>query len=236
MEGSAVAAFDPTSEEMRRRARLAGVLFLITFVTSIAARVLYDPVQNDADFIFGGGGDGGVRLGAFLEVLLIISNIGTAVVLYPVVKRWGETLALSYVAARVMEGAIIAIGIISALAVVTLREDFAGADAASLAASRETLVAIQDWTFLLGPAFCAAIGNGMILGYLMYRSGLVPRGMTYLGLVGGPLLLAASIGVLFGVFEQSDIVPGIATVPEFFWELSLGLYLAIVGFRAPAGR
>jgi hypothetical protein len=217
----------------QRAARIAGVLFLITFITSIAARLLYDPVQNDADFILGNGEDGGVRLAAFLEVLLIISNIGTAVVLFPVLRRWSETLALSYVTARVIESAFIAVGILSALAIVTLHDDPNGVETASLLGSRETLVAIQDWTFVLGPAFCAAIGNGMIVGYLMYRSGLVPRGMTYFGLIGGPVLFLAATFVLFGVIDLGDSVVGFATAPEFIWELSLGLYLAIKGFRAP---
>jgi len=131
-----------------------------------------------------------------------------------------------------MESAIIAVGIISLLSIVTLRED-SGADAASLLTSGEALVAVKDWTFLLGPAFCAAIGNGMILGYLMYRSGLVPRGMTYLGLIGGPLLFAAAVAVVFGAFEADETPARVLTIPEFFWELSLGIYLAFKGFKAP---
>jgi hypothetical protein len=211
-------------------------LFLLTFVTSIAALPLYDSVLNDYEFVVGGvGDDGQVRLGALLEVFLIICNIGTAVVLFPVLRRWSETLALSYVAARVMESAIIAVGIISLLAIVTLREDSVG-DAASVLTSAEALVAVKDWTFLLGPAVCAAIGNGMIVGYLMYRSGLVPRGMTYLGLIGGPLLFAAAIAVVFGAFEATDAPARIATIPEFFWELSLGVYLTVKGFRDPGSE
>ena len=173
-------------------ARVTGVLFLITFITSIPASFFYAPVLDDPRYIVGGGAaDNGVSLGAFLELILIIANIGTAVVLYPVVKRLNEILALGYVTARVVESAFIAIGILSLLSVVTLRQEAAaGADAASLLTVGKSLVALHDWTFLLGPGFVVGVGNGLMLGYLMYRSGLVPRGMALLGLIGGPLLLA----------------------------------------------
>ena len=128
-----------------------------------------------------------------MELLLIIANIGTALALFPILKRQNEALALGYVAARVIECTFIAIGIVSVLAVVTLRQDTAGADGASLVSIGQSLVAIHDWTFLLGPGFVVGIGNGLILGYLMYRSGLVPRRMAMLGLVGGPLVCASGI-------------------------------------------
>jgi hypothetical protein len=125
-------------------------------------------------------------------------------VLWPIVKRQSETLALSYVASRVVESPVITVGLISLLSVVTLREDFAGAgaDAGSLTIAGESLVAIHDWTFLLGPGFCVGV-NGLLLGYLFYRSGLVPRQIAMLGLIGGPLIFASSIAVLFGAYEQT---------------------------------
>ena len=173
-------------------ARLTGVLFLITYVTSIPAFfVFYAPVLNDPGYITGAGPDTSVLVGAFLEVLLIIANIGTAVALFPVLKRQNEVLALGFVTARVIESAFIAVGILSLLTVVTLRQEAAGADAASLTLVGQALVAIHDWTFLLGPGFVVGVGNGLMLGYLMYRSGLVPRPMAVLGLIGGALLCAS---------------------------------------------
>jgi hypothetical protein len=219
----------------RTIATVTGALFLITFITSIpAAFVFYPPLLDDPNFILGAGADAGVSMGVLLEVILVIANIGTAVVLYPLVKRQNAVVALGYVTARVVESTIIAVGIISLLAVVTMRQDFAGAagaDAAALVAVGSALVAVHDATFLLGPGFLAPLGNGILLGYLMYRSGLVPRGMAMLGLVGGPLLIASFVGALFGAFEQLSLVPAIATIPEFLWELSLGLYLVIKGFK-----
>jgi Domain of unknown function (DUF4386) len=164
-----------------------------------------------------------VLLGVFLELLLIIANIGTAVVLYPVVKRVNEILALGYVTARVAECAFIAVGILSLLSVVTLRQEAAGADAGSLVAVGESLMVLHDWTFVLGPGFVVGVGNGLILGYLMYRSALVPRAMAMLGLIGGPLIIASGVSVLFGVIEAGSVWQAIATIPEFFWELSLGI-------------
>jgi hypothetical protein len=217
-------------------ARVTGVLFLITYITSIPAFfVFYAPVLDDPRYIVGPGSDTSVRLGAFLELILIIANIGTAVVLWPVLKRVNEILALGFVTARVVECAFIAVGILSVLSVVTLRQEAAaGADAGSLLTVGESLVAIHDWTFLFGPGFVVGIGNGLILGYLMYRSGLVPRGMVVLGLVGGPLLCASGIAILFGVIEAGSVWQAIATIPEFLWELSLGIWLTVRGFKPSA--
>lgn len=215
----------------RKIALIAGVLFLITFVVSIAAVILYAPVLHPAKYIVGAGADTRVRLGAFCELILIIANIGTAVVLFPILKRQHEGLALGYVAARLAECTFIAIGIVSLLAVVTLRQKAAGADAGSLVTAGKSLVAVRNWTFVLGPGFVVGVGNGLILGYLMYRSGLVPRGMAMLGLIGGPLVCLSGIAVVFDLIGRGSATQGIATVPEFLWELSLGLYLTVKGFR-----
>jgi hypothetical protein len=215
----------------QRIARIAGVLFIVTFIVSIAAVILYAPVLHPAKYIVGTGADTRVRLGAFFELILIVANVGTAVVLFPILKRLNEGLALGFVTARVLESAFIAIGIVSLLSVVTLRGNAAGADPGSLVAAGKSLVALRNWTFVLGPGFVVGIGNGLILGYLMYRSGLVPRGMAMLGLVGGPLICVSGIAVVFDVIGRGSVAQGIATVPEFLWELSLGIYLTVKGFR-----
>jgi hypothetical protein len=217
-------------------ARVTGILFLITYITAIPPFVYhYVPVLDDPRYIVGGGGaDTRVLTGAFLEVILIIANIGTAVVLWPVVKRVNEIFALGFVAARVMESAFIAVGILSVLSLVTLRQEAAGADAGSLLAVGESLVALKNWTFLLGPGFVVGIGNGLILGYLMYRSGLVPRSMAILGLIAGPVLIARFVGILFGVFEPGSVLGGLMVAPEFLWELALGIWLTVRGFNPSA--
>jgi hypothetical protein len=222
----------------RKIALVTGVLFLITFITAIPPFVyLYVPVLDDPRYIVGAGADNRVLLGAFLELILIIANIGTAVALFSILKRVNESLALGYVTARVVECAFIAVGLLSLLTVVTLRQDLAGtagADAGSLVAVGKSLVALHDWTFLLGPGFVVGVGNGLLLGYLMYRSALVPRRMAMLGLVGGPLIIASGTAVLFGVFEAGSVWQAIATIPEFFWELSLGIWLIVKGFNPSA--
>lgn len=212
------------------------MLFVITFVTAIpAALVLYVPVLNEPDYIVGAGGaDTRVSLGAFLELLLIIANIGTAVALFPVLKRQNEALALGYVTARLVECGFIAVGIFSLLSLVTLRQEAAGADAGSLVAVGQSRVAIHNWTFLLGPGFVVGVGNGLLLGYLMYRSGLVPRPMAVLGLIAGPVLCAGGIAVLFDFIEDDSALKALAAAPEFVWELSLGIYLIVKGFKPSA--
>ncbi len=230
---SSEAALDrPTAVSTRTLARIAGVLFILTFITAIAARLLFDPVRDDADYILGAGADTRVFWGAAMELALIITNIGTAVVLFPILRRQNEVLALGYFAARLVECTLIAVGLLSLLAVVTLRQDAAGADPDSLALAGQSLVAVYDWTFLLGPGFVAGIGNGLILGYLMYTSGLVPRRMAMLGLVGGPLLAVSGLAIMFGAFEAGSAAQGIMSLPEIAWEASLGLYLTFVGFKA----
>jgi hypothetical protein len=217
-------------------ARVFGVLYLITFLTSIPAFfVFYAPVLDDPRYVVGGGADNSVALGALLELILIIANIGTAVVLFPILRRVSEILARGYVTARVVECTFIDVGILSLLTVVTLRQEAAaGADAASLVTAGKTLVALHDWTFLLGPGFVVGIGNGLILGYLMYTSRLVPRGMAVLGLIAGPVLLARFVGILFGVFEPISVLGGLMVVPEFLWELALGIWLTVRGFNPSA--
>jgi hypothetical protein len=207
-------------------------LFLITYITSIPAFfVFYVPVLDDPRYIVGAGADTSVSFGAFLELLLIIANIGTAVVLFPILRRQNEVLALGYVTARIIECVFIALGILSLLTVVTLRQEAAGADTGSLVAAGQSLVALHGWTFVLGPGFVVGLGNGLILGYLMYRSGLVPRGMAVLGLIGGPLIIASGAAVVLGVIEAGGVWQSIATIPEFFWELSLGIWLIVRGFN-----
>jgi Domain of unknown function (DUF4386) len=216
----------------QRRARIFGVLFLITFVTSIPALLLYETVlRHPVSYVAGAGHDKQVLFGALLELLLIIANIGTAVVLFPVVRRQNEELALGYVTARLFECTFIALGIVAMLGIVTLRTQVAGTAEGTVA---YTLAAIKDWTFLLGPGWVVGWGNGLILGYLMYRSELVPRRWCWLGLIGGPLIIVTGTAVLFSGNDPSDglkSLQGIATIPEFAWELFLGVYCTIWGFR-----
>jgi hypothetical protein len=216
-----------------RRISLAfGALYLITFITSIPALWLFQPVLDDPQgYIAGGGADNRIYLGALLELFLIIANIGTAIVLITLLKRQHEILTFSYVAARIMESVFILVGILAVLAIVTLRDD-AGADAGALGGYAESLAAIKDWTFKLGPQWVVGIGNGLILGLLMLKSGLMPRGLALLGVIGGPIATLAGTAVLFDLIEPSGLVQSIATIPEIIWELSLGIYPLVWGFKA----
>ena len=223
----------PLDSATRRTARIAGVWWIITFVTSIPALLLYDPLLNDADYILSNGAETRIQLGALLEVGLVISGIATAVVMYPVLKRQSQSIALGYVGCRIVESGMIAVGIVSVLSVLTLRNDLA-ANAAGLGTVGQGLVAVHDATFLLGPAFCSGFGNGLLLGYLMYRFGLVPRRMALIGLIGGPLSLVGATAVLFGAWEQTSGTQFLFTVPEAVWEFSLGIYLIVKGFKTPS--
>jgi hypothetical protein len=219
----------------QKRARWFGVLYLITFVTSIPAALLYQPVLDDpVGYIAGAGHDKRILFGALLELLLIVANIGTAVVIVPIMRRFNEELAIGYVAARIFECTFILVGVVSVLGIITLRNQVAGASEGTVA---YTLAAIKDWTFLLGPGWVVGWGNGLILGYLMYRTGLVPRRAAWLGFIGGSLLIISGTAIMFGGNHPSGTLhglQGIATIPEAAWELFLGVYCTLKGFRPSA--
>lgn len=219
----------------RSTARIVGWLFIGTFVFSIPGYLLYGPVLDHAGYVLGAGRDTQIAFGALLEILTAICNIGTAVVLYPVAKRYSRRVALGYVAVRILESTIIVAGIVSVLSVLTLRQQFAGsgADAETLTLAGQTLVAFHDWTFLLGPGFCAGIGNGLLLGYLMYTSGLLPRRLALLGLIGGSFAVVAATGALLGVYERQSAPQLLLTLPEMIWEATFGIHLVVRGFTRP---
>jgi hypothetical protein len=214
-------------DSLRKTALVAGALYLITFATSIPARVLFGPVK-DPNYILGSGvADTQVLFAGFLDVMLALACIGTAVALYPVVKRQNEGVALGFVGSRTLEAAIIVTGVIALLSVVTLRQAGAGADAL---VAGQALVAVYNWAFLFGPGFMACV-NALLLGSLLYRSGLVPRIIPLVGLTGAPLLFASDLAIMFGLWEQVSLPAGIATVPIALWEVSLGVYLVVKGFK-----
>ena len=225
--------------DIQKTARIFGWLFIATFITSIGAKILFvngiGGSFSHLEFIPGELSETTVYAAVILEFLLIVTNIGTAVVLYPIVKRQHEGLALGYVAARVVESTFILVGLISIISLVSVNDALAGAsgaEATALAAQGSSLAATYDWTFLFGPGLVVGFGNGLILGYLMYRSGLVPRRMAMVGLVGGPMLILSFGLILFGVYENGAGPAGLMALPEIVWECSLGVYAAWKGFRS----
>jgi hypothetical protein len=224
--------------DVRRTGRIFGWLFIGTFVTSIPARLLFiDGVGGswtDMRFVAGDASNASLKWGAVLEFGLIVTQIGTAVVIYPLVRRQSETVSLGYVCARIMESVFAAIGLISIISVVSLADALvgaSGAEATVLVTQGDSLAQTYDWAFRWGPGLVAGIGNGLMLGYLMYRSELVPRRMALLGLIGGPILIFSFVMQLIGVYKNGEGLSGLFTLPEAAWELSLGIYCAWKGFR-----
>ena len=217
----------------RKTALVAGVFYLITFV-SIPTLALYGPVKNHRDWILGSGSHTAVLVGGFLELIVALAGIGTAVTLYPVVKRQNEGAALGFVAARLLEASMIFVGVVSLLSLVTLRHDVggaAGANTAALVTTGASHVAVYNWTFLLGQTLMPCI-NALLLGTLMYRSRLVPRIIPIVGLIGAPLLLTAVIATLFsGSIGHVSAFAAFATLPVAAWEFSLGVWLVVKGFK-----
>ena len=216
--------------DTRRTAFVAGALYLVTIATSVPALGLYAPVLNHAGYVVSAGADTRILLGGLLEVIMAVAAIGTAVVLFPVLRRQNEAVALGFVTARIVEAGVIIVGVVSLLSVVTLRQDLgAGGDHTSLLVTAKALVAIHDWTFLLGPGVVPAV-NALCLGYLLHRSRLVPRAIPTLGLIGAPLLIASAVAVMFGAYGQVSAMSAVATVPIALWEAWLGVWLVTKGF------
>jgi hypothetical protein len=221
-------------DPMRRTSLAAGILYLITFV-SIPTLFLYNPVRDNADFVLGVGSDTAVLWGALSEVVVALAGVGTAVVLFRVARRQSETAALGFVASRILEAAGILVGVVSLLSLVSLRDvaGTASADPASLVTTGHSLLATYDNAFLLSQSLMPVF-NALCLGYVMYRSGLVPRILPIMGLVGAPLLLTSDILIFLGVIDRVSPFAAVAFIPIAVWELSLGIYLTVKGFKPSA--
>jgi hypothetical protein len=224
--------------DTRRTALLFGWFFVGTFICSIAAKVLFISGVGGSfshlHYVSGTFSETKVQLGAILEFGLIVTNIATAVVIYPLVRRQSEKLALGYVTARVMESVFILVGIMSIMSILSINHAVAAAngDVTALTTQANSLAHTYDWTFLFGPGLVVGFGNGLILGYLMYKSGLMPRRLAMVGLVGGPLLIVSFVMILFGVYDNGSGPAGLMGLPEIVWELSLCVYPIWKGFRA----
>jgi len=227
----------PARNPMRRIALAGGLLYLLTFAASIPQLKLFSQVIDDPEgFITGHGSTTPLLWGSWFEVITALAGIGTAVALYPVTRRVSKSAAIGFVTSRVVEAGLILVGVVSLLTVVTLRADLAGATGAradALQVTGHALVQMRQWTFLLGPSVMAGV-NGLFLGYVMYRSRLVPRIIPTVGLIGAPLILASSTASMFGLWDQLSSAGGALALPVAAWEFSLGLWLTFKGFRPAA--
>ena len=226
MSASSPIATVPASH--RRIALTAGIFYVLTFV-SIPTLALYRPVKG-ANYVLGSGPDTSAIVGGVLEIIVAVAGIGTAVVLFPILKKQNESAALGLVAARIVESATIFVGVAFLLSIVTLRKSGVGADAL---ATSHALVAMYDRIFLLGQSFFPAICD-LLLGFLLYQSRLVPRRLSMIGIVGGPVLIAGYVAVLFGGIHQHGPLAGLSALPVALFEFSLGVWLIVKGFNPRA--
>ncbi|HVX42361.1 MAG TPA: DUF4386 domain-containing protein [Mycobacteriales bacterium] len=230
---------NPNTEPMSRMRRIAltgGVLYLITFAASIPQLALFHDVINDENYILGTASNTPLLVGCVLEIVTAAAGIGTAIALYPVTRRVSRSAAIGFITSRVVEGTLIVVGVMSLLALVTLQDDLAGASGAradALAVTGQALVALRQWTFLLGPGIIPAV-NALFLGYVLYRARLVPRILPAIGFAGVPLLLTSAVVTIFGGWDQVSAAAALLALPIALWEFSLGVWLTVKGFRQPA--
>ena len=224
----------PVPDPTRNVSRAAGILYLLTFV-SMPTLALYQHVRQQPDFVLGTGTDTGVLWGALSEIVVALACVGTAVVLFPVARRQSEIAAMGFVASRVMEATLIVVGVVSVLTMTTLRQDVEAADPAALLVTGHALSTFYDWTFLLSQSLLPVV-NALCLGSVLYRSGLVPRILPLIGLIGAPLLLLSDIAIFFGLLDRVSPVVLLGALPIAVWEFSLGVYLVVKGFRPTAAK
>jgi hypothetical protein len=219
----------------RKHALAAGLFYLATFVFSIPAVALYAGVLDDPDWVLGSGAAGGVQLGALIEILTALACVGTAVAVYPVIKRFGPARAMGFVASRTLEAAMIFTGVLAVMAIFTMRQH--GGDPTALTTTADGLVAVKDWTFLVGPGLAPAV-NALCFATVLHQSRLVPRWIPTIGLIGAPLLVISSITTLFGGWEQTSSTALLLALPIAAWALAVGIYMTVRGFRTQpaAGR
>lgn len=218
----------------RRTALVAGLLYLLTFAASMPQLSLFDSVIHDRDYLTRSGGDTALRWGALLEIVTAAACVGTAVVLYPVIRRASRTAAIGFVTSRVVEAVLILVGVVSLLTVASLHAEYAGAGpGGAVAVTGDALVTLRQWTFLVGPGLIPGF-NALFLGYALHRSRLVPRVIPTVGLVGAPLIIASAIVTVFGGWEQMSVAGSLCALPIAAWEFSLGVWLTVKGFRTGA--
>lgn len=215
-------------DSLRKHSLAAGLFYLLTFV-SIPTLALYRAVKAPG-FVTGPGPDAPVILGVLSEMVVALAGIGTAVALYPVVRRQGESRAVGFVASRTLEAATIYVGIVSLMSIVTLRR---AGDGAGALATANGLAAQYQWTFFFAQSFIPAI-NGVLLGSLLYQSRLVPRWLPVLAFIGAALLVAVWFAVLLGFVDAVSPIGALAALPIAVWEFSLGIYLTFRGFKPSA--
>jgi hypothetical protein len=214
----------------RKLALAAGVLYLVTFAASIPTLAMKAPLADHADFILGHGDTAPVVWAGFLDFVCAVAGIGTAVALYPVTRRYSRTSAIGFLSSRTLEAAILVVGAISLLSVVTLRNDFTGGDTSAMVTAGQSLLAQHDLAFLFGPGFMPAL-NAVFLATVMYRFDLVPRWIPVLGFIGAPLLFASSLATLLGGHGQVSDTATLFALPIAAWEFSLGVYMTVKGFK-----
>lgn len=220
----------------RTAAIYTGVFFLISDVASIAALLLFQPLLKNADFITSSGiSEPLILLGTVLEILTAFAAAATALVLYPILRKQSQSMALGYVIFRALEAAMILIGVLCVLAVLALRTNFlaSAGDPAIYQVVAGALIAIKNWSFVFGPNIILAV-NATILGYLLLQSKLVPRTIALLALIDGPVILTVAILVLFGVVVQDSPIQILSAMPMLAFEVSFSLYLIIKGFKSEA--
>jgi hypothetical protein len=221
----------------KKAAKIVGVLFILAAVSAVLGVILYEPILKGSDYLIKGSEHGNqVILGAIMELILVVSAVGTATTMFPILRKYNETIALWHVCFRFLEAVVITIGIISVLSLLTLSREYVAAgspDIASFQVSGTLLKAVHDWTFMLGPLFMLGI-NTMMYSYIFYKTKLVPRFIAILGMTGGTLVFICALLVMFGVIQQVSVWGGLLALPVAANEMILAVWLIVKGFNESA--
>lgn len=214
-------------------AALVGIFFIVAAVSSVTGLKLYDPILSDANFIISGSTHyNQIISGAICELILAATATGTGIMLYPYLRQYSESLGLGYLCFRMLEVFFILLGIVSVLTTLSLSVHYSNhiiQDNAMDESVGFAFISLHNWTFILGPNFMLAI-NTFLYSYTFFKTGLVPKGLSLLGLTAACLIMLAAILELFGIIYQISVWGILLAFPIALYEMSLSVWLIVKGF------
>jgi hypothetical protein len=221
----------------RQNATIVGILFILATVSAILGLYFYQPILSGADYLINGAAHKNeIALGALMELVLVVTAIGTAIALFPVLKPYGERIALGHLFFRFLEAAVILTGIVAILSLSTLSQAYVAADAADATtyhALGSLLHAVYKWTSMLGPLFFLGV-NTLMYSYLLYKSKLVPRWLAVFGLFSATTVFAAALVVLSGIAIQLSTPVLLMVAPIGIFEMVFAGWLIVKGYNSSA--
>lgn len=214
---------------------ITGLLYIAAAAASISALRLYGPILFNTSYLT----DEVVKYksviaGGFCELLAAGTVAGTAIMLYPYLRRYNERLGLTYLCFRWFEAVLILMGTVGVLTMFSLSQLYKTtlhpADL-SFHVTASMLKALYCWTLILGPNFMLGI-NTFIYSVVFFKTQLIPRMISTLGIIASIFIFVASLLEMFGIIQQLSISGALLAFPIFIYEMTLAFWLLFKGFNS----